>query len=504
MKMNIAAAALCATALTASPSALGFTFNDINYWVGNGTNKCAVVIDFNDGSVNNCSFAWGYRWNGDAPSMMTILRKIEAADSRLKVFASQSQYGSFLDAFAYDADGDGGTFERVWNSATYAYDCVKSDVDDLFPTTKTYSEYNSGTGGYSYSGTSWMQLWGTGNSFEDVAFTRTPNGVDSTFPTNGQWICWRFSSYATEYAADWSVLEEYYYTDSEHIPVAAAKTLRQDTVRYWVGSGTNKCVVVVDFNDGSVNECSFAWGYRWNGDATNMMAILRQIEAADSRLKVFASQSQYGSFLDAFAYDADGDGGTFERVWNSATYAYDCVKSDVDDLFPTTKTYSEYNSGTGGYSYSGTSWMQLWGTGNSFEDVAFTRTPNGVDSTFPTNGQWICWRFSSYATEYAADWSVLEEYYYTDSEYKPVSAIPAPTIADFVVGDTSVTVVPGNVADGYYYGLAVATNLTEGFSAPTEWVRAANGTVVLEKAKNAAAKGEFYKVRVSDIDETAQ
>jgi hypothetical protein len=72
------------------------------------------------------------------------------------------------------------------------------------------------------------------------------------------------------------------------------------------------------------------------------------------------------------------------------------------------------------------------------------------------------------------------------------------------VSDTTVTVVPGNVIEGLYYGLAVSTNLTTGFSAPTEWVRAGNGRVVLEKSKNAAAKGEFYKVRVSDIDETAK
>ena len=93
-----------------------------------------------------------------------------------------------------------------------------------------------------------------------------------------------------------------------------------------------------------------------------------------------------------------------------------------------------------------------------------------------------------------------------------LNAVATPTVAAAVseeeqpltVSDTTVTVVPGNVIDGLYYGLAVSTNLTAGFSAPTEWVRAANGRVVLEKAKNAAASGEFYKVRVSDIDESAK
>ena len=74
----------------------------------------------------------------------------------------------------------------------------------------------------------------------------------------------------------------------------------------------------------------------------------------------------------------------------------------------------------------------------------------------------------------------------------------------FTVSDTTVTVIPGNVIDGLYYGLAVSTDLASGFSAPTEWVRAENGKVVLEKAKDAAVSGEFYKVRVSDIDESAK
>ena len=93
-----------------------------------------------------------------------------------------------------------------------------------------------------------------------------------------------------------------------------------------------------------------------------------------------------------------------------------------------------------------------------------------------------------------------------------LNAAATPTLAaevpgeepPFTVSDTTVTVIPGNVIDGLYYGLAVSTDLTAKFSEPTEWVRAENGRVVLEKAKNAAASGEFYKVRVSDVDESAK
>ena len=58
-------------------------------------------------------------------------------------------------------------------------------------------------------------------------------------------------------------------------------------------------------------------------------------------------------------------------------------------------------------------------------------------------------------------------------------------------------VVPGNVIDGLYYGLLSATDLAKGFSEPKTWVRAENGSVVLEAVKTGGAG--FYKVKVSDI-----
>ena len=106
-----------------SASSWGFSFKDIKYWVGSGTNECAVVIDFNDGSVMNSSFAWGYRWNGDAPSFKTILDEIAADDPRLASFISDS---GWVSGFGYDVDDDGGTFHT---GKTY----TKSDKDDLFP-----------------------------------------------------------------------------------------------------------------------------------------------------------------------------------------------------------------------------------------------------------------------------------------------------------------------------------------------------------------------------------
>ena len=291
------------------------------------------------------------------------------------------------------------------------------------------------------------------------------------------------------------------------LPVAAAMSAPPsvgtfDDIKCWVGSGANRCAVVIDFNGGGAGACSFAWGYRWDGDAPSVKSILDEVTVYDKRLKMFASQSQYGTFVDAFAYDADGDGGTFRRVWNGETYAYDHVKSDADDIFPVLDSVSYVDEATGNYVYSGTSWMLLQGTGKAFEDVRFAESQNGVDLTRPADGEWICLRICTYFSAYDADWSFVSYSCDIDSDHVPVSAIPAPAILGFTVGATSVTVVTGSVIDGLYYGLSVSTDLADGFAAPTEWVRAENGRVVLEKAKNAAAARAFYKVRVSDVDET--
>ena len=47
------------------------------------------------------------------------------------------------------------------------------------------------------------------------------------------------------------------------------------------------------------------------------------------------------------------------------------------------------------------------------------------------------------------------------------------------------------------YGLYSTYNYAKGFSEPKTWVRAENGSVVLEAVKTGGAG--FYKVKVSDI-----
>ena len=293
MKMKKAVAAGFAAALMASAPAWGFSFNDITYWVGDGTNKCAVVVDFNDGSVANSSFAWGYRWNGDAPNVETILGEIAADDPRFTAFVASG----WVNGFGYDIDDDGGTFKT---GKTF----TKSDEDDLFP--QSWCDYDD----ENIYGDDWAISKALGDSFEGLEWSLT-GGVASECPTNGEWHLMRFAAYAMNMMTFEYVENEYEPTST---PVAATRTYRLADNELWVGHGTNEAGVAISWGAGK----TLTWGYRWNGEAPTVKQVLAEISAVDTRLVPHYTSMGTYSFLDTFGYDA-GDVGRVTYDWKNYT-----------------------------------------------------------------------------------------------------------------------------------------------------------------------------------------
>ncbi len=92
-----------------------FTFDDVQYWVGEGENKALLVIDWND-SVSPESYAWGYRFDDEVTGEQ-MLSDITDADSRF--YAEMS--GGFLNSVAFDDsdiqhEGIGGTNGFYWST----------------------------------------------------------------------------------------------------------------------------------------------------------------------------------------------------------------------------------------------------------------------------------------------------------------------------------------------------------------------------------------------------
>src|SRR5690349_17443396 len=80
-------------------------------------------------------------------------------------------------------------------------------------------------------------------------------------------------------------------------------------VSYWVGSGANQAVLIIDWQDGknapgqSTGQ-ALAWGYRWPvGQTRTGLQMLLDIAAADSRLVIDTMYS--GRFVFGIGYDLD-------------------------------------------------------------------------------------------------------------------------------------------------------------------------------------------------------
>ncbi len=81
------------------------SFEDIQYWAGNGTNRAALVIDWKDGQASE-SLLWGFRWNGTATGL-DMLEAVATADSRLFAHLGQYSWGPAVLGIGYDLNSSG-------------------------------------------------------------------------------------------------------------------------------------------------------------------------------------------------------------------------------------------------------------------------------------------------------------------------------------------------------------------------------------------------------------
>jgi hypothetical protein len=175
--------ALGAPAATAGP----FSFEDIRYWVGTGTNRAALAIDWDESADQTPALVWGYRWSG-AASGARMLADIVAADDRLFAkFGGTPSNPIIVYGLGYDADGDE-SFSlddgALFNSHGIAYTqpadlAAPTDADDF------YAEgWYTGFWHYGVSGA---------NPYSGGAWSDTSRGMAGRTLTDGAWDSWTFS-----------------------------------------------------------------------------------------------------------------------------------------------------------------------------------------------------------------------------------------------------------------------------------------------------------------------
>ncbi|MDE7407161.1 MAG: leucine-rich repeat domain-containing protein, partial [Muribaculaceae bacterium] len=166
-----------------------FTFDMIESWAGEGSNRAALVIQWNTGK-DKVALVFGYKWNGQATGA-DMIKAVAKANPRLYTLmqytnvssATDPNGGYTINGFGWDADNDGdirlidtgkgnaeytspdGFFEHPrgyvpgqGGSSDYDYDNWKAaDTDDWWQAGwyKGYWSYwvkSSNTGTFSYSG----------------------------------------------------------------------------------------------------------------------------------------------------------------------------------------------------------------------------------------------------------------------------------------------------------------------------------------------------------------
>lgn len=94
----------------ASGSNKTFNMDSIQYWVGTGSKRAAMAIQWKNADNSNAPvMVWGYRWENDADATgERMLRAIAAHDARLYVLLmGDTQYGAAIGGLGYDRNFDG-------------------------------------------------------------------------------------------------------------------------------------------------------------------------------------------------------------------------------------------------------------------------------------------------------------------------------------------------------------------------------------------------------------
>lgn len=224
MNKNLFSFLLAGFATVASLKAQ-FTFNDLEYFVGSGSDTAMLIVDFKDGSAyaTDSSYAWGYLFNGTTTGE-DILNDIAAADINLMVNAS----GGFL------------------NDVTYGQ--------------------HTGLGGQ-------PDYWSTWSGTDSASLSM--NAGIATSVAHGDWFAISYTDFNPAVKPGF--------------PIAALdpNTFTTDDVKTWVGTGSDSAIMVVDFLNGKTPS-SFAWGILYTGSTTGA-DMLNEIANADTNFIVNAT-----------------------------------------------------------------------------------------------------------------------------------------------------------------------------------------------------------------------
>jgi hypothetical protein len=186
--------ALTLTALLVCRAAAVDSFDDIDFWVGDGANRSALVIDWHGTFTTDNSLAWGYRW--DAPRKgIDILTAIVTADPRLYVrMGPVSGFGTGVFGIGYDANNDG---EFAINDDTVTFDAAGIAISEPADGATSLDPKDWYAEGW-FVGSFWNYGIATSSPFDGGSWTRSGSGITNRNLADGSWDSLAFTPINTQ------------------------------------------------------------------------------------------------------------------------------------------------------------------------------------------------------------------------------------------------------------------------------------------------------------------
>lgn len=225
-----------------------FTANDVKFFVGTGSQTAYFVADFKDGTDDR-SYAWGVRFNPGqnvtGPQMLEMIKNAEPAFDYILTFNN-----GFLDKVSFNGHSQQSTPD-------------------------------------------WWSLW-AGNSTSTWSIG---GWMNSGTLVDGKW-----------YGASYGFSNPSAQAPATPIAAYGSTWYNASQITHWIGTGSNKSLVVVDFGTDNANGTadSFVFGIQYNGTITAEQAL--QMIAAQTSTFTYASAANQVSSLSLNSFSGTANG----------------------------------------------------------------------------------------------------------------------------------------------------------------------------------------------------
>lgn len=177
----------CALSWPSAAPATVMSLDDIQFWIGMGENRAALVIDWDETTAAGPALAWGFRWDGEATGRDMLVAVLTADDRLYAKLGGSLSNPVAVYGIGYDANDDG-AFAIDDNTPFAAAGIAITGPADLAVAVDAADSYREG----------WFTgLWHYGiaedNPYAGGSWTTAPSGMASRTLTDGTWDSWTFT-----------------------------------------------------------------------------------------------------------------------------------------------------------------------------------------------------------------------------------------------------------------------------------------------------------------------